>query len=55
MSRKNCNQSEVPYYYFFISILSVSGNVSVKVFEPYANKKYTFELIDEDYVKVGEQ
>ena len=37
----------------FVTEDEYSTNVR-DVFEPYANKKYRFELVDEDYVKAGD-
>lgn len=46
--------SERKQIILFVTEDEYSTNVR-DVFEPYANKKYTFELVDEDYVKVGEK
>ena len=45
--------SENKQIILFVTEDEYSTNVR-DVFEPYANKKYNFELVDEDYVKVGE-
>lgn len=45
--------SENKQIILFVTEDEYSTNVR-DVFEPYANRKYKFELIDEDYVKVGE-
>jgi len=45
--------SENKQIILFVTEDEYSTNVR-DVFEPYANKKYMFELVDEDYVKVGE-
>ena len=44
--------SESKQIILFVTEDEYSTNVK-DVFEPYANQKYKFELIDEDYVKVG--
>lgn len=45
--------SENKQIILFVTDDEYSVNVR-DVFEPYANRKYKFELVDEDYVKVGE-
>ncbi len=46
--------SENKQIILFVTEDEYSTNVR-DVFEPYANKKYSFELVDENYVKVGDQ
>ncbi len=45
--------SESKQIILFVTEDEYSTNVR-DVFEPYANQKYRFELVDEDYVKVGD-
>lgn len=45
--------SENKQIILFVTEDEYSVNVR-DVFEPHANKKYRFELVEEDYVKVGE-